>query len=1440
MNQPSYQVDAYPLSVAQAGMVHHLDLDPLARPYHDVHSRPVTLPFDPAVLRRAVDDVGRRHPVLRTSFDFTSYDEPLQLVHRSAEVPIAAEDLRDQDEQTAERAMRDFWQAELTRPFDLAAPPLLRLATHRRTDRMFLLTVTAHHAVLDDASREALFEEITGHYRRLLADPDAPADPPPPPAMRSFVEREREIAADPAAQRYWTGLLADHEPGGLPRMPGTGPAGSAAGIEHPVPDDLTGRLAALADRLGTPLRTVLLAAHLKAVGVVSGRHDVVTGLVSADRPDGVLGTFLNVPPLRADLTGGSWADLVRQVKAAERAARPYAGYPIAAIQWALDVGPLFDTTFEYVPFPEPAAFRATPTHHALTTAFLHDTDERRLALRLGYHRGRITDEQAGTILDAYLAVLEAIIDDLARHENLCALGDGDRRRMLLDWNGPARPYPLDRCVHELIEEQVQRTPDALAVTDGVVELSYAELNRRANRLARLLVAEGAAPEKVLAVMAERNAEMVVLLLAILKSGAAYLPLEPQYPAERLRHLLTDSGTAFVLTQPTLAARVPDGPWTVLDSAEVLARAAAQPDGDLGRTSSPGNLMYVIYTSGSTGRPKGVQVPHSGVVNYLGWCREGYASRGSGGAPVFSSIAFDMIVPNLYTPLITGERLCMLDDSLDAVALADRLDELAPFTFIKLTPGHLDLLDQLLPPERARRLATTLAVGADAFPTRILDSWRAKDQVSIVLNEYGPTEASVGNTVYIAEHPVTSDQVPIGRAIPNTTMYVLDHALNPVPLGVTGELYIGGECVVRGYAGRPGLTADRFIPDPFSAKPGARMYRTGDLGRWLPEGALEFQGRRDQQLKVNGYRIELGEIESVLGGHPAITKSVATVAGGRNEPARIVGYYCAGAPVTEKDLLAYLAEQLPAYMVPATLMPIDRIPLNANGKVDRRALPNPATPATATTAERPHPGPETMIAEAWQRFLELDEVARSDEFPALGGNSLLATQVVRWLGERGVEVRLADLLRGADLAELAASARQSVEPPPGRLSIDGPRLLDRIARLAVIGRNAAGGIDRAGFGDNDLRARDEFLRECAAAGLAGSVDAAGNILVRRPPGLARPDAPVLLLGSHLDTVTNGGRLDGAYGVLAALEVLQTVVEHGLELSYEPVVVAFANEEGARFPQPFWGSKALAGQFRELPADPRDHDGASLREPLAHTGGDLDRLDTAAWPAKSIAAYLELHIEQGPVLEAGAERIGVVSGITGRTVLIVAVRGRAGHAGTTPMELRHDPLAAAARMVLAIEALSREQRMCRVSTVGRLDVRSNSPNTIAQDATLTIDLRDSDPARLAAAEQAARDLVASIATERRVTAEVSVSTRSGPALADAGLMAAIADSAAELGYTHRTMPSGAGHDAQIMSTVAPFGMIFVPSIGGVSHVPAEDTADADLVAGAEVLLHSALRL
>ncbi|MFD3621824.1 Zn-dependent hydrolase [Streptomyces sp. NPDC058676] len=410
----------------------------------------------------------------------------------------------------------------------------------------------------------------------------------------------------------------------------------------------------------------------------------------------------------------------------------------------------------------------------------------------------------------------------------------------------------------------------------------------------------------------------------------------------------------------------------------------------------------------------------------------------------------------------------------------------------------------------------------------------------------------------------------------------------------------------------------------------------------------------------------------------------------------------------------------------------------------------------------------------------------------------------------------------------------------RPAVDAERLLRRVEELGTIGRDAVtGGITREGFSRADREARTYLMEQSRAAGLAPSVDAAGNITVRSRPLGTGPARPAVLMGSHLDTVVNGGRLDGAYGVLAALEVVQVCAELGVDGEFEPVAVAFSNEEGALFPQPFFGSSVLAGRLADLPREPLDHEGRPLRGPLALAGGDLDALGSAVWPAESLAAYLELHVEQGPVLERAENRIGVVDGITGRTVLTVEISGSAGHSGTTPMPGRRDALAAAARAVLAVEHLATTRGLCRVATVGRLDIHPNSPNTIADTARLTVDLRDTVAVRMEEAEAVLRHDLEDLSRQTGTVIEVVARTYSGPVSTSANLRGLIEESCLELGAPYQCLPSGAGHDAQVVADITPTAMIFVPSVGGVSHVPHEDTDPADLILGAEILLRTAVK-
>ncbi|WP_165777664.1 non-ribosomal peptide synthetase [Amycolatopsis antarctica] len=1082
---PAGLVDAYPMSVLQAGMVYHMVADAENLPYHNVNSFHLRARFDADLFGRAVADVVERHPILRTAFDMGTYREPMQLVYPTATLPIEVHDLRGRSEREQEAELLDVLHAERHRPFELAEPPFLRYLLHRRTEHTFQWTVTEHHAIFDGWSLFSTQAEVLGRYLALLDDPATAPTPAPASQFRDFIELERAAIASPESKRYWQDTLDGYAPVPLPLWPAraSGPAGaddydsavhgetegevrqwrftstrtaSHRSLEALIPLEVCDALLELAAKAGVPFKSVLLAAHMKVMSQSTGQTDVVTGLTAHGRPEDVdstdvRGMFLNVPPIRAEIAGGTWLDLVRRVFHAEEDLLPHRRYPLARMQWDLGGVELFDNTFLYNHFhvmqdvigsgveilddriESTTEYRAEPTSFALSTGFLRNPRSSQLLLRLDYYTAKLTDEQAEAIRGYYLAVLTAMTEAEQRHDTFSPLDTGERGKVLRDWNMPAAEYPVDLCVHELIERQALRTPDAIAVVDEDIELSYAELDARANRLAHRLRALGAGPESVVGVCLERDAHMVVTLLGVLKSGAAYLPLDPQYPHERLRFLLEDAGAALVVTRTAVADRVPGGEWTVLTADAPEAGVEPRPSTSPGRTSEPEDLAYVIYTSGSTGRPKGVLVPHSGVVNYLGWCVQEYASRGDGGAPVFSSFAFDMIVPNLYTPLILGQRVCVLPESLDAARLGRRLAELAPFSFIKMTPGHLDMLGQLLGRASARKLAGTLVVGADAFPARNLAAWRALDPDTVVLNEYGPTEASVGNTVYHTDGPVDSDLLPIGRAIPNTTMYVLDAAMNPAPVGVPGELYIGGACVVRGYAGRAALTADRFVPDPFADGPGARMYRTGDLGRWLPEGNLEFHGRVDDQVKINGYRVEPGEVEMALAAHPAVARSVAAVVGRDRATRRLVGYYVPRTEVDPGELMDYLAERLPGYLVPSALVAIEEIPLNPNGKVDRKALPDPRMRGeeAARRFRAPRVPLEELLAMTWEELLGVERAGVDDNFYALGGNSLLATQLAfRVCTALNLDIVFEPFLGARTLAELSSALGSVVREQHG--------------------------------------------------------------------------------------------------------------------------------------------------------------------------------------------------------------------------------------------------------------------------------------------------------------------------------------------------------------------------------------------------------------------------
>ncbi|HYG60440.1 MAG TPA: amino acid adenylation domain-containing protein, partial [Symbiobacteriaceae bacterium] len=617
--------------------------------------------------------------------------------------------------------------------------------------------------------------------------------------------------------------------------------------------------------------------------------------------------------------------------------------------------------------------------------------------------------------------------------------------LLETWNATAADYPRDRCLHELVAEQAARTPDAVAVACGGKSLTYRELNRRANRLARLLRSRGVGPDVLVAVCAERSVELVVGLLAVLKAGGAYLPVDPAYPAERVAFMLEDAGVTALLTQRSLLEHLPetdarllclDGNWETM--------AADDADHSFDPAATPDSLAYVIYTSGSTGRPKGAMIDHRGLVNYLWWAVSAYQAAGGEGAPVHSSVSFDLTVTSLWSPLLVGRRVELVPEAAGIEGLTAALQAPGGFSLLKITPAHLELIRTQLPPGQAAASTRALVIGGEALLPESLAYWRENAPGTGIINEYGPTETVVGCCVYwVKPGEALGASVPIGRPIANTRLYILDRHMQPVPVGVSGELYIGGDGVCRGYLNRPELTAERFIPSPFV--PGDRLYKTGDLCRYLPDGNIDFLGRIDHQVKIRGYRIELGEIESALTRHPAVETGVVLVreeCGGK----RLVAYAVprAGSGLTAAALREALKAGLPEYMVPSAFVLMDALPLTPNGKVDRAALPAPDAADPEGEYCAPRTPAEAKLAAIWAEVLGVGQVSVLDNFFELGGDSILSIQVVARAAQVGLKLSPQHLFQHPTVAELAAVATEEAAGA-GEGPVAGPVALTPIQR-----------------------------------------------------------------------------------------------------------------------------------------------------------------------------------------------------------------------------------------------------------------------------------------------------------------------------------------------------------------------------------------------------------
>jgi amino acid adenylation domain-containing protein len=867
--------------------------------------------------------------------------------------------------------------------------------------------------VSDEWSTEVLFREVAAAYA-AFREGGEPGLRPLPVQYADFAVWQREQLRGEVLERrlaWWRGALAGAP--ALLELPTDHPRPAVqtfrgATLHAPLAGGLRERLEALGRAEGATLYMVVLAAFKALLAKYGGSDDVVVGSPVAGQTrrevEELVGFFANTLVLRTGLSGDpAFRELLRRVRETTLGAYEHQDVPFERLvaelrpERSLAHSPLFQVSFVLADADRSRAglpgvamrreYAESGTSKFDLTLGISASDDG-LGASLEYSTDLFEPATARRMLEHLERVLEQVATDPGvRLSALELAGRAERQRVLHEWSGSGTAPAATPCVHHAFEARAARTPGAVAVVAGAQSLTYAELDARANRLARRLARLGVGPEVRVGLCAERGAEMVAAILAVLKAGGAYVPLDPGYPAERLAYMAADSGVSIVLVQDHLRERVPADGLTLVSLDEDVSGERA--DG-LGIEADPRTLAYVIYTSGSTGRPKGVAVPHGALANHMAWMARAYPLGAHDRVLQKTPLGFDASVWEFHAPLMAGATLVMASPGAHRDP-AELVREVAQngITVLQLVPAMLRALLEAGVTERVDTLHT-LFCGGEALPAEL--ARRAADVFAAdVVNLYGPTESCIDATSHALSAGAAGATVPVGRPVDGVRARVLDRGGLPAPAGVPGELYLGGAQLARGYVGRPAATAAAFVPDPFGGEPGDRLYRTGDRVRWLAGGTLEFLGRADQQVKVRGFRIEPGEVEAALRGHPAVRDAVVMARTDEAGDARLVAWVVGSADA--ETLRPHLRRTLPEHMVPTAFVALDALPLTPNGKLDRAALPAPGLVADEDGFIAPRTPVEAALAEIWAAVLGRDRVGVDDDFFALGGHSLLATRVV---------------------------------------------------------------------------------------------------------------------------------------------------------------------------------------------------------------------------------------------------------------------------------------------------------------------------------------------------------------------------------------------------------------------------------------------------------------
>ena len=986
------------------------------------------------ILNQSWDHVIKSHSILRTSFNYDAFKVPVQCVHQSVKLPVELLDFREMNEAVQSAAIKAYEKADLAKEFDFNVAPLMRLGLLRLNEERYRMIWTSHHILFDGWSLPILMGEFLSAYEQLKSgEALVPGEEDRFEDYIRYIDRIDKVQEE----AYWRNYLNGVEHSTL--LPFIGVAtdrnkgvGEYQTLGLLLDTATTSKINQFAQRRRLTVNTIIQGVWAYLLHQYTGNKDVVYGVIVSGRPDDMpgveqrVGMYINALPFHSVLDEGQEiVQWLQGIQAEQVSSRQYQFTPLHLVQgWSGIHGDWFDTLMTFENFPVNKMLGARQWSLQVENVHLNEhtnyplniiiESAEQINVSFNFNKGLLNEAQVNSIRGHFENVLLQLIEkDDSKIAGLSLLTTAEEKQLLVAFNNTGQEYAHDKTINGLFEEQALKTPDSVAVVYQQEQLTYRELNERSNQLAHYLAGKGIRKEMLVPICIERGIDMIVGLLGVLKTGAAYVPVDPDYPEDRIQYMLEDTAASIMVSSSASRSKITgsvnldiieiDSDWPVISH---------QPKGNPGIATDPHLLAYTIYTSGSTGKPKGVMIEHTSVINLLQSIAKDVQFNADAAFMSVTTFSFDICYLELYMPLISGGKLIVLsrEDAMDGFKLSGHINRYHP-THMQGTPSTWQLL---LDANWQNKEGLKMLVGGEAVKE---DLKSALTQKGSVWNVYGPTETTIWSTIKKLE---TSQTVLIGKPVANTNIQIVNQQGQLVPVGVAGEILIGGAGLARGYYKRPELTAEKFISDHFSKSPGARMYRTGDLGRWLPDGNIECLGRIDEQVKIRGYRIELGEIETVLQQSGLVSQSVVLAKEDSGGNKRLVGYIVADTAVDKQAIMAHLRTKLPDYMVPALWIELENLPLTPNGKINKKALPDPDTNDLAGNEYIPARNEqEAWLVKLWQDLLKVERIGVNDNFFELGGHSLLAMRLVSIIRkEMEVEIPIKSIFLHSTISALA--------------------------------------------------------------------------------------------------------------------------------------------------------------------------------------------------------------------------------------------------------------------------------------------------------------------------------------------------------------------------------------------------------------------------------------